>query len=73
MFLVTTLVVVAQKLSHALSDQALTDYLKESSKDEDWLVSTRRELHQWPELMYEEHNTSAFIRRVLDDLQIPYK
>ena len=62
-----------RQIAHGLSDQALADYLKETSKDKDWLVSTRRQLHQWPELMYEEHNTIAFIRRVLDDLDISYK
>ncbi|KAK9829138.1 hypothetical protein WJX72_004097 [[Myrmecia] bisecta] len=40
---------------------------------EAWMVNIRRELHQWPELIYEEHNTSAAIRRVLDELDIPYK
>ena len=69
----TIWVISCYHIAHGLSDQALADCLKETSKDKDWLVNTRRELHQWPELMYEEHNTSAFIRRVLDDLDIPYK
>jgi IAA-amino acid hydrolase len=38
-----------------------------------WLKQVRRELHQFPELMFEEHNTSARIRQHLDDLGIPYK
>lgn len=37
-----------------------------------WLQQVRRELHQFPELMYEEHNTSARIRQHLDDLGVPY-
>lgn len=37
-----------------------------------WLQQVRRELHQVPELMYEEHNTSARIRQHLDDLGVPY-
>ena len=37
------------------------------------MVHIRRELHQWPELMYQEHNTSSFLRGVLDDLKIAYK
>lgn len=56
-----------------LSDARLAEYMQESSKEQDWLVGIRRELHQWPELMYEEHNTSLFLRKALDDLDIPYK
>ena len=40
---------------------------------EPWLVSTRRTFHAHPELFYQEHNTSATIRRFLDELGIPYK
>lgn len=36
-------------------------------------VETRRFLHQHPELSFEEYNTSAFVKRTLDDLQIPYE
>lgn len=57
----------------SLSDATLAECLQEASKEEDWMVNIRRELHQWPELMYEEHNTSQFLRKVLDDLEIPYK
>jgi IAA-amino acid hydrolase len=38
-----------------------------------WLKQIRRELHQFPELMYEEHETSARIRRHLDNMDIPYQ
>jgi metal-dependent amidase/aminoacylase/carboxypeptidase family protein len=38
-----------------------------------WLSSVRREFHADPELMYEEHNTSARIRRYLDELDIKYE
>lgn len=37
------------------------------------MTHIRRELHQWPELMYQEHNTSSFLREVLDDMNIAYK
>ena len=48
--------------------------LLETAKDiQPWLVSTRRELHQWPELLFELQNTSKFIRGTLDELHIPYK
>lgn len=36
-------------------------------------VENRRFLHQHPELSFEEYNTSAFVKRTLDDLQIPYE
>ena len=56
-----------------LSAAPLTEFLQEASKEEDWMVQIRRELHQWPELMYQEYNTSLFLRKVLSDLGIPYK
>lgn len=38
-----------------------------------WLKRIRRELHQFPELMFQETNTSARIRQHLDELDISYK
>ena len=52
------------------------DYHKikdESMSISDWIISIRRELHEHPELMYEEFKTSELIRRELDKLEIPYK
>ena len=40
---------------------------------EPWIINIRRELHQIPELLYEEHDTSAALRKHLDALKIPYK
>jgi len=39
-----------------------------------WLVSVRRELHQIPELLFEEHKTSAKLREHLKamDIQVQY-
>ncbi|KAI7846414.1 hypothetical protein COHA_000124 [Chlorella ohadii] len=51
----------------------LGHFLDKARGIEDWLVSTRRLLHTIPELFYEEHNTSATIRRYLDELGIPYQ
>lgn len=56
-----------------MSATSLTDFLHEASKEHDWMTHIRRELHQWPELMYQEHNTSSFLREVLDDMNIAYK
>ena len=52
------------------------DYLKikeESKLISDWIVKIRRELHEHPELMYEEFRTSELIRRELDKLDIQYR
>ena len=49
------------------------DYLKimeESKSISDWIIKIRRELHEHPELMYEEFRTSEVIRRELDKLDI---
>ncbi len=48
------------------------DYHKikdESMSISDWIISIRRELHEHPELMYEEFKTSELIRRELDKLE----
>ena len=39
----------------------------------DWLVELRRDLHQIPELGYQEEKTAAKICSVLDQLEIPYQ
>ena len=62
-----------QTAVRCLSDTTLAELLEEASKEEKWMISMRRELHQWPETMWQEHNTSRFLRSVLDDLDIPYK
>nr|AFK43667.1 unknown [Lotus japonicus] len=46
--------------------------LSAANKDKDWLVQVRREIHEHPELGFEEHNTSALIRSELDKLGITY-
>jgi len=47
--------------------------LDEAEAARDWIVEIRRELHQYPELGFEEVRTSALIRRKLDELGIPYR
>lgn len=54
-------------------DASLTEIRSEADAIQSWLVNIRRELHQWPELMFNEYNTSAFIRRQLDELEVPYR
>jgi amidohydrolase len=38
-----------------------------------WIVDVRRQLHRRPELMYEEVETSRFVRATLDELGVPYR
>jgi hypothetical protein len=37
---------------HAQASASLTSLLDSAAQIEDWLVATRRELHQYPELMF---------------------
>ncbi|KAK1552320.1 hypothetical protein Q3G72_014528 [Acer saccharum] len=50
----------------------INQVLSSAQQDKDWLVSIRRQIHENPELKFEEHNTSALIRRELDKLGISY-
>ncbi|XP_060171769.1 IAA-amino acid hydrolase ILR1-like 5 [Lycium barbarum] len=47
--------------------------LSSAKKDKDWLVSIRRKIHEYPELRFQEYNTSALIRSELDKLGVYYK
>ncbi|PON75631.1 Amidohydrolase [Trema orientale] len=51
-----------------------SNFLDEANKSEvfDWMVEIRRKIHEYPELAYEEVNTSKLIRERLDELDIPY-
>ena len=37
------------------------------------VVQMRRHLHAYPELSFEEHATSAYVKKQLDELDIPWK
>jgi len=49
-----------------------TQLLTAAEEDKDWLISIRRKLHEYPELLFQEHNTSALIRNELDKLGVSY-
>ena len=46
----------------------LSAIMGESESIKDWIIDIRRELHRFPELMYEEHRTNALVREILDEL-----
>jgi len=50
------------------------DLLHEAQSDSNraYMLGIRRHLHQWPELSYNEHNTSAYIQRSLRELGVAY-
>ena len=45
----------------------------EAREIRDWIVERRRTLHRFPELMYEEVETSRLVRQTLDELGIPFR
>ncbi|PON64215.1 Peptidase M [Trema orientale] len=51
-----------------------SNFLDEANTSEvfDWMVEIRRKIHEYPELAYEEVETSTLIREKLDELDIPY-
>ncbi|KAF8379838.1 hypothetical protein HHK36_029287 [Tetracentron sinense] len=59
-------------LSVVYGESYSRELLNSAKRDIDWLVSVRRQIHVNPELRFEEHNTSALIRRELDRLGVSY-
>ncbi|XP_022722711.1 IAA-amino acid hydrolase ILR1-like 3 [Durio zibethinus] len=58
---------------HGRLDQDYKDQLLSSAQqDKDWLVSVRRQIHENPELRFQEHDTCALIRQQLEQFGIPY-
>lgn len=49
-----------------------TDILLKAREQKPWLVSIRRRIHEYPELKFQEHNTSALLRAELDRLGVSY-
>lgn len=49
------------------------NYHQDASAIQDWIVQIRRQLHRFPEVMYEEVKTSQLVRETLDQLGIAYR
>lgn len=47
--------------------------LDDARSHADWIVDIRRQLHRFPELMYEEVRTSQLVCDVLEELGIPFE
>ncbi|KAL2936758.1 IAA-amino acid hydrolase ILR1-like 3 [Bienertia sinuspersici] len=56
-----------------LEESYAKQVLEDAKKEKDWLVSIRRRIHEYPELRFQEFNTSAIIRSELDKLRISYE
>ena len=48
-------------------------YYDDAREIHDWITQLRRQLHRFPELMYEEVKTSELVRHTLDELGISYR
>lgn len=66
---------ISISISDGLPSEISTRFLDYAKKREifDWMVGIRREIHENPELGYEEYETSKLIRAELDVLGVPYK
>ena len=69
--LLNILIVLA--LASACTAAVSTDLLAAARDLMPWMVPVRRELHQYPELLFELYNTSAIVRRHLDKLGVKYQ
>ena len=68
--------VVMETRSESEELSLLTRELLKSAKEPeffDWLIRVRRRLHEYPEVAFEEYNTSKLIRSELDSLGIEYR
>ena len=50
-----------------------SNLIKEASQHKQWIIDLRRRIHQNPELMYEEVETSKLIQSTLTDIGVDFK
>ena len=48
----------------------LNDLIPQAEAIKPWIVDLRRTIHQHPELMYEEFETSKLVQKTLNDLSL---
>lgn len=70
--LITSLCAVYSSDDYIHTHTYAKEVLSAAQQDKDWLISVRRQIHEHPELAFQEHNTSALIRSELDRLGISY-
>jgi amidohydrolase len=56
-----------------IHDDRLRQLADEAKSQADWVVGLRRRIHEHPELMYEEVETSKLVREKLDELGVRYR
>ncbi|XP_043706160.1 IAA-amino acid hydrolase ILR1-like 1 [Telopea speciosissima] len=71
----TILTISSSSLTAKELAESSVSYLSHAKTPEfmDWIVGVRRKIHEYPEIAYEEFETSKLIRAELDKMGIPYK
>ena len=59
--------------SSSLSDSSLGKWLPQAQSIKPWIIDLRRTIHQHPELMDEEFETSKLVQSTLTELGIPFE
>lgn len=68
-----TVVLLTSCALPARSEPVERTFLEEANEINHWIVGVRRDLHKIPERLFQLHKTSAYVRKTLDDLEIPYR
>ncbi|KAL5719239.1 IAA-amino acid hydrolase ILR1-like 5 [Ranunculus cassubicifolius] len=72
LILISSLSTSSAQLNPNFNENYSSELMNTAKSEKDWLVSIRNEIHEYPELRFEEYKTSALIRRELDNLGINY-
>ncbi|GAB2221834.1 hypothetical protein Drorol1_Dr00013025 [Drosera rotundifolia] len=60
-------------ISLSINSSHAKQTLEAAKSEKSWLLSVRRRIHEYPELGFQEHNTSALIRFQLDEIGVFYE